>query len=305
MKVDLISIVIPNYNHEPFLRSRLESVFSQTYPNIEVILLDDASTDGSVNILKTYANHPKVSHFIVNETNSGSPFRQWEKGIELAKGDYVWIAESDDFCEVNFLEKLISFIDTKTVVAFCGSNVVNQESLFIKKNTWAQQHDDSLMKTHFNIEGQKLLKKHFRYRNMIPNTSAAIFKKEYYRKKMLKTNFSFCGDWYFWCQMCKCGNFVYVNEFLNHYRRHEASTRTPKALKKEIERINEYFCIITQYSSTFSRLLNMRKYKWIFEEINAKQMLTFAPNNSQLQLPLDFKLFYFIKRIKNKIYKPI
>ena len=122
---------------------------------------------------------------------------------------------------------------------------------------------------------------------------------------MLKTDFSFCGDWYFWCQLCKCGNFVYFNEFLNHYRRHDASTRTPKALKKEIERINEYFCIITQYSNTFSRLLNIRRYKWIFEDINTKQMLTFASNNSKLQLPIDFKLFYFIKRIKNKIYNTL
>lgn len=98
----LVSIIIPNYNHAAFLQQRLNSVFQQTYQNFEVILLDDASTDASVAILNEYKDHPKVSHLVINERNSGSPFKQWQKGIALAKGEYVWIAESDDINAMNF-----------------------------------------------------------------------------------------------------------------------------------------------------------------------------------------------------------
>lgn len=99
-----VSIILPNFNHGIYLKDRLDSIFNQTYQDFEVIILDDASTDNSLSILNAYKKHAKVSHFIVNTENSGSPFKQWKKGLTLAKGDFIWISESDDFCELNFLE---------------------------------------------------------------------------------------------------------------------------------------------------------------------------------------------------------
>ena len=83
---------------------RLESVYNQTYQDFEVILLDDCSNDDSVTILNTYAKHPKTSHVVFNDKNSGSPFKQWAKGLALAKGEFIWIAESDDVADLSFLE---------------------------------------------------------------------------------------------------------------------------------------------------------------------------------------------------------
>ena len=133
----LISIIVPNYNHELFLRKRLESVYNQSYEHIEVILLDDASTDKSVEILKTYENHPKTAHLIVNNQNSGSPFKQWQKGIELANGELIWIAESDDYAEPNFLE-LVSkpLVENKEIgLAYCQSIIVDENNNELYINT--------------------------------------------------------------------------------------------------------------------------------------------------------------------------
>ena len=99
-----ISIIIPNYNHAKYLPQRLESVYNQTYQDFEVILLDDCSNDDSVTILNTYAKHLKTSHVVFNDKNSGNTFTQWAKGIALAKGDFIWIAESDDVADLSFLE---------------------------------------------------------------------------------------------------------------------------------------------------------------------------------------------------------
>ncbi|MCK7589899.1 glycosyltransferase [Subsaxibacter sp. CAU 1640] len=110
-----VTIILPNYNHSRYLKERLNSIFDQTYQDFEVIILDDASTDNSVELLSIYRNHPKVSYFIVNKVNSGSPFIQWQKGLQLAKGTYVWIAESDDYCDLNFLESQLNFMREQEV----------------------------------------------------------------------------------------------------------------------------------------------------------------------------------------------
>ena len=90
-----------------FLRRRIESVLCQTYQDFELILLDDCSSDESRSLLSEYAGDPRV-RIEFNEVNSGSPFKQWNKGVRLARGEYVWIAESDDYADERPPEKLVA-----------------------------------------------------------------------------------------------------------------------------------------------------------------------------------------------------
>src|SRR6267378_5588953 len=82
-----VSVIVPNYNHARYLRQRIESVLGQTYKDIEVILLDDCSTDESRAIISEYSADPRVK-VVLNEVNSGSTFKQWKKGMGLAHGEY-------------------------------------------------------------------------------------------------------------------------------------------------------------------------------------------------------------------------
>jgi glycosyltransferase involved in cell wall biosynthesis len=91
--------------HASFLEERINSILKQTYKNYEIILLDDKSTDNSIEIIKRYENNYHISHIKINKTNNGSPFIQWEKGFNLAEGELIWIAESDDSCDADFLKK--------------------------------------------------------------------------------------------------------------------------------------------------------------------------------------------------------
>src|SRR5215469_12732659 len=100
-----VSVIVPNYNHARYLRQRIESVLGQKYQDFEVILLDDCSTDNSREILESYRNDPKV-RVVFNATNSGNVFKQWNKGVRMAGGRYVWIAESDDYADAGFLSRL-------------------------------------------------------------------------------------------------------------------------------------------------------------------------------------------------------
>ncbi len=103
MQQPLVSVIVPAYNHAGYLRQRIHSILSQTHSNIEVILLDDASTDGSASILNEYAGDARVKAIVYNETNNGSPIQQWLKGLALATAGWIWIAESDDEAMPEFL----------------------------------------------------------------------------------------------------------------------------------------------------------------------------------------------------------
>ena len=116
-----VSVIVPNYNHAPYLKRRLDSILGQSYQDFELILLDDHSSDGSADILLSYKDDPRVSQVIINEENSGSTFKQWDKGLSLAEGEYIWIAESDDWCEKTLLGTLAGALDADKEIslAFC------------------------------------------------------------------------------------------------------------------------------------------------------------------------------------------
>ncbi len=225
----LVSIIVPNYNHEKFLKQRLESIFNQTYCNFEVILLDDCSTDASLNILSEYAKNPKVSHCVFNETNSGNTFIQWNKGIALAKGDFIWIAESDDFCELNFLEELIQPVleDPEIKLVYCQSNRVDEMGVI--KGNWLHHTDNldtSLFKTNFVMDGNKFIELFLIHKNVIPNASGVLFQKakavqlgELDIDPMLKTS----GDWLFYLKMVTNNKVAFIPKSLNNFRQHSTS----------------------------------------------------------------------------------
>ena len=93
-----------------------------------MIILDDKSTDNSLEVIEKYRSHPKVVKVIISEVNSGSPFKQWEKGIREAKGDIIWIAESDDYCAPTLLERLVLEFEKHSdlVLSFSTSRIMDE-----------------------------------------------------------------------------------------------------------------------------------------------------------------------------------
>jgi hypothetical protein len=116
----LVSVIVPNYNHAEFLAQRFESIFAQSYRNFELIVLDDASGDNSIAVIE--AARPRGGEnfrTVYNAVNSGNIFAQWRKGIDLAQGELIWICESDDFCEPDFLDRMVAhFRDRAIMLAF-------------------------------------------------------------------------------------------------------------------------------------------------------------------------------------------
>lgn len=238
-----ISIVIPNYNHALFLKERLDSVFKQTFQDFEVILLDDASTDNSCNLLKLYAEHPKVSHVIFNSHNSGSTFKQWQKGIKLSKGDYIWIAESDDYCKLNFLEKIMMNLEKGTDMCYCQSYDVNEQGVILKSRlSYTDEFEPNIWKNDFTMKGSLFNSNYLLVKNVIPNASAIVFKKRLVKKYFFDStlvNMKMCGDWLFWMRLCDGNSIGFISDQLNYFRNHKNISRVHDTINKKKLRLEE------------------------------------------------------------------
>ena len=208
-----VSVIIPNYNHAPYLKQRIDSVLNQTYQDFEVILLDDCSSDNSKEIIKLYANHTKFSHFVFNQINSGNTFKQWQKGFDLAQGELIWIAESDDWCEPTLLENLIQgFEKEECVISYC-------QSFIIKENTIIWKSDYNTLGSFIN--GNTFVKEYMVFGNTIFNASMVLFKRNVLKSISIDyQQFSFCGDWLFWIELAKQGSVYTTGKVLNYFRKH-------------------------------------------------------------------------------------
>jgi glycosyltransferase involved in cell wall biosynthesis len=223
------SVIIPNYNHAPFLEERINSVLRQTYSNFELIILDDCSTDGSREIIEGYRNNPVVSHIVFNDTNSGSPFLQWQKGLLLAKGEWIWIAESDDMAEPSFLEEAANaFSSFPSAGIFYCNGIIRDESNPTISKTFAEAKNKLFLTQKWNashfVNGQSELNEYLKYDNTINNVSGVAFQKKFFTH--VGTDFAklrYYGDWYLYLQMSTITDIYYCNTPLNIYRKHKAS----------------------------------------------------------------------------------
>jgi glycosyltransferase involved in cell wall biosynthesis len=216
----LVSVIIPNYNHARFLDERMQSVLGQTYQNIEVIILDDCSTDNSREVIEKYRSNPKVTKIVYNDTNSGSPFRQWKKGMELASGEIVWIAESDDHCEDTFLEKLVKpLLTNDDAFSFCRSVKVDEDD---KEYELCQK---TLPDDRHWRDGKAFIREEMLDFSMVLNASSAIFKRELGMKAVDDClGFHGSGDWLFFIRLAEMGGVDFVGQKLNFFRQFRTST---------------------------------------------------------------------------------
>jgi len=226
-----VSVIVPSYNHARFLPQRLDSIYGQTYSNLEVILLDDASTDESQLILEEYRQrYPETTRCEFNEKNSGGVFNQWKRGFELASGDLVWIAESDDYCSGNLVADLVKhFVNETVMLAYCRTTFVEKES---GEPIWSLEEylaevDSDLWHNSFVMSAHHLVNKAWAIRNIIPNVSSAIFrhpgKLELLRSEKWR-QMRICGDWMFYLHVVRGGLVAYTPEATNFYRLHQTNT---------------------------------------------------------------------------------
>lgn len=255
----LVSVIVPNYCHSKYLDQRIQSILNQSFQDFELIILDDCSPDNGASraVIEKYRENAHVSHIVYNERNCGNPFVQWEKGMSLAQGSLIWIAESDDYCEKNLLQRLVREFEKNNNLSYAFSLSQNVDSNGRKMKFFKLK----LMKN-IRLPGSCFVKRFMLYENFCVNASACLFKKM--NSKMVNKDYmeyKASGDYLFWIEMAECGDVAIVNKYLNYFRQH-ANKVTPQKVLMGVNHREAFRT--TQYLLSHFPLSSFRK-RFLFE----------------------------------------
>ena len=224
-----VSVIVPNYNHAAFLPDRLRSIVAQNYANLELIILDDCSQDGSVAVIeafcKTFEGDCKL---VLNTENSGSVFSQWQKGLALATGELIWICESDDTCDANFLnEILFVFANPSVKIAFGNIQFIDADDAIQPGMDQLRESAAPGIWSEVNVmPAAKWFTGPLAVRNLIANVGGAVFRKPVLSAQTwaLVKSFRVAGDWVLYLIMAGTGQIAYAPEAKAYFRQHGKNT---------------------------------------------------------------------------------
>jgi len=315
MKTPKLSIILPNYNYARYLPQRIESILNQLFTDFELIILDDASSDNSIVIIEKYKRKYNRIKTIYSKRNSGSPFIQWDKGIDIAKGEYIWIAEADDWAKPDFINKLIpAFENHNTIISFCQSNKINAKGISTGIWEYSNAENKKLFVADTLFEGNNLIEKALIHENVLPNASAVIFRKSaYYEVGGVNTQLKTNADWLLWLKLATMGKFAYTNQALNYFRRHEKSViaKIPEKSKTYQEqfdktmRLNYQKFLNRNFGNEFRSIKLINKQYINFDRGN--EALDYLNNKSYCKgfkelfhATIELKSLGFIKKVVKK-----
>lgn len=220
----LVSIVVASYNHAEFLEQRMESLIEQTYQDIEILVIDDCSSDDSVEVLAKYQSHPKVN-LIVRETNGG-----WvtvsNQGIEMSSGEFVIFANCDDSCDLNMVQRLVDAMERYPTagISFCRSLFVNEEDQVIGNDFDTRERSFRRRCASDTLLKKEEMSRFLLHSCVIPNLSAALFRKEcFVFVGNLSSFYRVCCDWDLFFRVVTEYDVAYIAAPLNRFRQHNTS----------------------------------------------------------------------------------
>ena len=194
------------------------------------MIVDDCSTDGSLEFFQHYLADTRVT-LLTSTRNSGSPFLQWMRGIEITRGDLIWIAESDDSSSEDFLKKMVlALSQTSATFGYCGSVLIDCDSqpFGIAEDGIDRQypHTPSEDTPFILYDGMDFLRRKLTTTNVIPNVSACLFHKAPLTRHIGRIKeFHYIGDWHLYARLLTDGDVVRVCSDLNKHRQHPDTTR--------------------------------------------------------------------------------
>lgn len=324
-----VSAIIPNYNYAHYINERIDSILNQKYPIYELIILDDKSSDNSVDIInekikKIKTDYPDLKvKFIVNKTNSGNVFKQWAKAFETATGDYIWIAEADDLSSKYFLSTVMQgFNKSSVIMSYAESNAIDENGKMFKENLrdWIDIYGTNRWSEDYISSGKDELKNVLCINNTIANVSSVVFKnnKKIDFKKYLKESqkYILAGDWYFYSMVLLQGDIAYYSRSLNYHRIHSNSvTHTTDNFVhyKEILKIQENIKSNVKISKKINELIELRRKdlrtnlcisddEIYYDSISLKELLKKKNINDEVLLSIIIPV-YNTEKYLNKCFK--
>lgn len=224
MKKSKVSVCIPTYNGEAYIKKTLESILNQTYINVEIIIVDDGSVDKTLEIISTY-NDSRI-RIIKNEKNLGM-VNNWNKCFEYVTGEYILFLFQDDIISKDAIEKKVDILDKNkdVTMVFSATSIIDEnDNVKLKRRSF---------KKDIIIDGKKVIRKSFRKKNIFGEPSNIMYRKNICDKiGEFNTNLTYTPDWEYSLRILKYGKMAYIDEVLTYFRISKTSM-TRNLLKKQ------------------------------------------------------------------------
>lgn len=222
-----VSVIVPNYNYARYLPQRLASITGQTYRPFEIIFLDDHSSDDSVAVARRLLAEAGIEHRVVANDSNAGPYAQWLRGLEMARGELVWIAEADDHCEPTLLQALVpAFADPRVVISYCQSRQVDADDQPIRGdylNYTRPIHPTRWLQA-YQRSGRDEIADTLAIKNTLPNASAVLMRRpDLAPIREMLLSLRNAGDWLVYTHLLERGDIAFCPHALNAHRLHRTS----------------------------------------------------------------------------------
>jgi glycosyltransferase family 2 len=263
----LVSVLIPCYNCEEYVEEAVMSIIKQTYPNLEILVIDDGSTDNTGNILKILAKEDPRIIYIKNEENL-KLIATLNKGLNLCKGKYIARMDADDISLPTRIEKQVNFLEAHPEIGIVGTYTKN---FGVNNKTWEMDTEDKYIRTHLFYNTC------FAHPSVMVRASALRNNHLYYNP-----DYPHAEDYKLWCDIAQYTKLANIPEVLLYYRINEkqVSNKYNKEQKETAQRIREEYIndFLTERNvpinfssqSTINEILQLRHYireKYILKKI--------------------------------------
>lgn len=310
-----VSVIVPCYNHAQYLQQRLQTIVLQKFQDFELILLDDASTDSSVTLLEKFAA-ATAAKTCFNQTNSGNTFTQWNEGAQLATGEYLWFAESDDYAHPGLLANLVTLLDQHPSVGLAYSQSVwvdeHNQLLGVAPHYYQSLPRFNRWRQNYVNDGQVEIQDYLAQISTIPNASAVLVRRAAFNQiGGADETFRLSGDWVTWLRILATWDVAYCAQPLNYFRQHPTTVRS--SADKNGLFIEEYYRVQSLLprllqipSATRRRAFNFVSYNWFRAGITgrlpaetSRQLYKFARS---IDANLPWRMLKYIAKYPGRIF---
>ena len=309
---NLVSVIIPSYNHENYIQETIKSIINQSYKNIELIIIDDGSKDKTwekIQELKPECEKRFVNVHFETKENEGT-CKTLNKLINISKGEYIYLIASDDIAKPSAIEKEVVFLSNNPDYFLCvGDNEyidLNSKVCYLDKN-YNITYDKKIAKYKtvaenkqkqklFNFNSDKFGKYYTLYSgNYIPN--GYLIRKSIFDKIGLFTPEAPLEDYYLMMQISKYSKMKFLNEILFSYRLHDTNTMN------NLEKIKIITGKTLEYEQKILENVDFKKVKDDVREVYQKGAFI-----SKVGIPFIFEVLKYkkynkdIKKLESKKY---
>lgn len=274
----LVSVIMPSYNGERFIREAIESVLVQTYENWELIIIEDASTDHSIEVIKTYKD--KRIRLFCNEQNKGIA-ESTNRGIQESRGKYIALLDDDDVAEKDRFTLQVDYLETHPEIEILGG-----------RTTFIDTSGKVIDYSGIPRNNPKYIKAVLLFGCMDFLNSTAMIRRGFIEKFHLYYENGYYGmqDYKFYMESSKLGNISTIPQFLLKHRLHNGNEtdRNFRLFQKERERVyakiqcdslkKSGFCLKKDDMAFINKVLaekdgkcdsiwELRRLYWIFYEL--------------------------------------